>query len=354
MKKRGENSGNRRAHPGIARKGNEDALRESGSQFRALAESIRAGIFVVQDDRYVFVNPAFCSMSGYTAEELMNMECWDIIAPGMRETAKIKGHAYLEKSGAPFRRDITYVTRTGEEQVGDTNLTVIDFGGKPALLGSVLDVTKRKKAEEALRESEQKYRSIIENAVEGVFQSTPDGRFLGVNPALAAMCGYSSPQEMMSDVRDIAHDHYVDPQDRERLKKSLEKNGSVRHFEQRIRRKDGSVMWVAVTARAVRDSKGNIVRYEGTHQNITERKQAQEELRSAHRHLLDIIEFLPDATFVIDRDRRVIAWNKAIEVMTGVRKEEMLGKGNYEYSVPFYGKHRPVIIASCWNRMKSS
>ena len=77
---------------------------------------------------------------------------------------------------------------------------------------------------------------------------------------------------------------------------------------------------------------------------ITERKRAQEALQEAHNRLDQIIEYLPDATFVIDADRNVIAWNRAIEKMTGISKDQMIGKGNYEYALPFYGERRPIII----------
>jgi PAS domain-containing protein/DNA-binding CsgD family transcriptional regulator len=97
------------------------------------------------------------------------------------------------------------------------------------------------------------------------------------------------------------------------------------------------------TGKAIRDESGQPVVIVNM-RDISERKRAEEALQAAHRQLMDIIEFLPDATFVIDLERRVIAWNKAIEEMTGVKKEDMLGKGDYAYAVPFYGEPRPVTI----------
>ena len=84
--------------------------------------------------------------------------------------------------------------------------------------------------------------------------------------------------------------------------------------------------------------------------DITEHRRTEEELRVAHQRLSDIIDFLPDATFVIDREKRVVAWNKAIEEMTGVKKEEILGKGDYAYAVPFYGEPRSVVIDLLFER----
>ncbi len=202
----------------------------------------------------------------------------------------------------------------------------------------------RREAEEALRASEEKYRHIFEHAVEGIFQSTPEGRYLSVNPALARMSGYASPEEMISSVTDIASQLYVDPAQREEYKRKLEAAGHLENFEFLAKDRNGNPICMSVNARVVKDADGKILFYEGTQENITRSRQAEEALKAANRKLNDIIEFLPDATFVVDKDKRVIAWNRAIEEMTGFRKEEIVGKGDYIYTVPFYGEARPNVL----------
>jgi PAS domain S-box-containing protein len=199
-------------------------------------------------------------------------------------------------------------------------------------------------AEEALRQSEEKYRNIFENAVEGIFQSTPEGYFLSANPAFARIVGYESPRELLAAVTDIRDHLYVDPEYRKRFRELIETNGFIKQYEAQLYRKDGAKLWVSLNARVVRDADGNTLYYEGIGNDITERKQAEEALAAAHRQVLDIIEFLPDATLVVDNQRKVIAWNKAMERMTGVRKEEMLGKGDHAYAVPVRGERRPLVI----------
>ncbi|HOT41813.1 MAG TPA: PAS domain S-box protein [Syntrophorhabdaceae bacterium] len=191
---------------------------------------------------------------------------------------------------------------------------------------------------------ESAYKDLFENAVMGIYQSTPDGRFLNVNSAFVHMLGYSSKEELLEGIRDIARQFYVNPEDRERFKQSLAEKNELRDFEVEVRCKGGGTIWIVSNTRAVRDIKGNIIYYEGTVQDITERKRAQDELKKVHRQLFDIIDNLPDATFVIDEHRRVIAWNKAIEDMTGVKKKDIIGQGDYAYSIPFYGKRRPILI----------
>ena len=200
------------------------------------------------------------------------------------------------------------------------------------------------KLKRELQASEEKYRSIFENALEGIFQSTLEGTYLNANPAFARILGYSSPEELMAEVKDIGRQLYLSPGDRARFMKALDDEGSVEGFKLECVRKDGKRIWVSTNARAVRDGAGKALYYEGTVEDITDRKQAEESLYSANRQLMDLIEFLPDATFVIDNERKVIAWNKAIEEMTGVKKEEMLGKGDHAYAVPFYGKPQPIAI----------
>ncbi|HEV3341039.1 MAG TPA: ATP-binding protein, partial [Pirellulales bacterium] len=125
---------------------------------------------------------------------------------------------------------------------------------------------------EALRRAEEKYRSIFENAIEGIFQTSPDGCYLSCNPALARLYGYESPQELTDSIRDIARQLYVDEGERERFAGLLEKSDVVTGFEARIRRQDGTIRWISENARAIRDSRGRLLYYEGTVEDITERK----------------------------------------------------------------------------------
>ncbi|HMO65409.1 MAG TPA: PAS domain S-box protein, partial [Verrucomicrobiota bacterium] len=130
-------------------------------------------------------------------------------------------------------------------------------------------------AETALRAAEAKYRGIFENTVEGIYQTTPDGVYLSANPMLAQIYGYRSPDELMTCVRDISHQLYVDPQRRADFIRALEETDTVTDFEAQIFRKDGSVIWISENARAVRDDDGRLIFYEGTVQDISRRKETE-------------------------------------------------------------------------------
>src|SRR6185503_7883469 len=138
------------------------------------------------------------------------------------------------------------------------------------------DITNRKRAEKERDEAERKYRDIFDNAEEGIFQSTPEGRYVVANPALARIYGYESAEALLADCHDISRQIYAEPARREEFKRLMETAGVVRDFEMKTLRKDGSRVWVSVNARAVHDADGAILYYEGTGQDITERRRAQE------------------------------------------------------------------------------
>ncbi|MEG4072912.1 PAS domain-containing sensor histidine kinase [Microcoleus sp. Pol14C2] len=134
-------------------------------------------------------------------------------------------------------------------------------------------------AYQQLEVAEAKYRSIFENAGEGIFQSTPDGRYITANPALARIYGCDSPEEVTAKFTDIERQLYVDPARRKEFLRAIEESGTVSDFESKIYRSDGSIVWISEKARAVRDSSGAVLYYEGLIEDITQRKQAQESLR---------------------------------------------------------------------------
>ncbi len=148
------------------------------------------------------------------------------------------------------------------------------------------DITQRMRAEEERLQAEEKYRSIFENAVEAIFQTTVDGRLLTANPAMARMLGYDSPEELIGKVRDVGDQLYVDHERRTEFRRLVGEQGAVSGMEIALRRKDGGVVWGSVTARGVQDSAGEPTGYEGTIEDVTARKNAERamrEIREAER-----------------------------------------------------------------------
>lgn len=141
-------------------------------------------------------------------------------------------------------------------------------------LGSLIQ---RKQTEEILRITQERYHNIVENAVEGIYQTTPSGRYLRGNLALAKIYGYDSPEDLITSLKNVEQQLYVDPNRRRDFSEAMEANHAVLGFESQVYRKDGKIIWISENARAVRDSKEKLLYYEGTVSDITARKIAQQQ-----------------------------------------------------------------------------
>jgi PAS domain S-box-containing protein len=167
-----------------------------------------------------------------------------------------------------------------------------------ALIGSIsaFIIYKLRKSAAIIQQAEEKYRSIFENSVEGIFQTTHEGRYISANPSLIRLYGYESIEELCASLTNIERQLYVLPDCRAKFIRLIEEKGSVSDFESQVYRKDGSVIWVSETARAVRDRHGKLLYYEGTVADITDRKQAEEALRiEQEKAELLLLNILPKA-----------------------------------------------------------
>jgi PAS domain S-box-containing protein len=180
---------------------------------------------------------------------------------------------------------------------------------------------------EALEQMEAKYYSIFENAISGIFQTTPEGRYLSANPALARIYGYNSTEEMMLGLTDISHQLYVETQRRSDFIFALQQHDIVSDFESQIYRQDGTIIWISENARAVRGQNGELLYYEGFVEDITQRKQAEAGLRESEERLRLVIESVKDyAIFMLDTEGYVASWNSGAERIFGYKSYEVVGK----------------------------
>lgn len=213
------------------------------------------------------------------------------------------------------------------------------------LLTSLLLFTIMQVYANRMEEERTRYRTLADNSPDLIYHlSLPDGRFRYVSPAAKEVTGYS-PGELITNpalIRDIVHPAWREEY-RVRLRR-LEAGEDLPPWEFQIIPPLGETRWVREHNTVLRDDKGRPVALEGEISDITERKLAVEILKNSERQLTDIIDFLPDATFAIDRTGKVIAWNRAMEQMTGVSASVMVGKGDHEYAIPIYGKRRPILI----------
>lgn len=196
------------------------------------------------------------------------------------------------------------------------------------------EIIERRRVEEALRKAEENYRSIFMNAPEGIFQTTPDGRLLSANPAMARILGYGSAEELLFRVDDIGRDVYAFPLAREKVLRTLRESGSLDGMELTMRRKDGSLIWCSIIARAVRGETGEIVRVEGLLADVTERKRAVEELRDSEARIRALFNATSDSVILMDTEGRVLAINDHGARRRGLTPEDMIGHFIYDHLPP--------------------
>ncbi len=292
---------------------------EQENLFRDLAEKSLVGIYLVQDGIFRYANARMGKIFGYTVRELVSRkgpqdmvlpDDWPVVEKNIhrRVTGKIKSINY-EFRGRRKNGDIIDIEAYGH---GTT------YGGEPALIGTLLDITRKKQSERMLRQAEQLYRGIFENAIEGIFQTTVDGRVVASNPALATMLGYDSPEEYIASVTDIRRQHYVDPGLRRKFIDILERDGVAIGFECELYKNKGDRIWVSMNARAVRDQNGTTIYYEGSVQDITEQKKADESLLRLNEFNRAIIDNAPIAIFTLDRGGCFTSVNPALAVVSGL------------------------------------
>ncbi len=263
------------------RKRAEEALRENEERYQALFEQaiVPVYIFDPHTKRVLEANSEFFRILGYSVEELETLHVYDFIAHNKESVD----------------RDIEHVLKEGSRDIGVRNwrrkdgtlvhvivtASLIQQHGKDIVCIIANDITELKQAEEDLRQSEQKYRSLFEESKDEVYITTPEGKILDVNPAGVKLFGYSSKEELLRV--DIPRQLYWNSHQREEYKRLLDKQGYVKDFELEMKTKDGKKIVVLDTGSVVRDSSGNIVAYRGIVRDITERKSLEEQLRHSQK-----------------------------------------------------------------------
>lgn len=191
----------------------------------------------------------------------------------------------------------------------------------------------RTQSEQNLKISEERYRALFENAVEGIFQTTPDGKILSANPAMVNLGGYDSQEDLMHNVANIIQ-IYANPDDRLSFRKEIEEKGTVSNYEVLCIRKDGQKIWIAVNSRAIRDQEGHIIRYDGFFEDITERKKMGDDLRRSEERLRGIVDTSNAGIIMMTIDGHILFANRQMGKMLGCTVEELIGTDYNAYVHP--------------------
>ncbi len=318
-------------------------LKESEGRYRGLFDGIPVGLYrTTPGGKIVDANPALVQMMGYPdRESYLSINLDDVY---VNSDDRLKWQELLEKEGT--LRDFETQLRRYDDYViwiSDTARAIKDENGVVQFYeGTVQDITERKKAELELRkyqehledlveertaelqESEQRYRTLFDGVPVGLYRATPEGKFLDVNLAFVQMLGYGSREELMAI--DTTALHYIYPEERERWKELLDREGVVRDFEIYGRTVQGEIGWYSDTSRMVKDENGNPLYYEGRVENITRRKQYEEEILHQKEYFEALFINAPTAIVSVDLDAKVIAWNPMAEKLFGYKQEQVVGK----------------------------
>lgn len=321
----------------------EQELIESEEKYRMLVENAGEGIIIDQAGMLKFVNQATIDMMGYSEETLFSKPFIEFVYPDDR---KMVIERYMKRvQGEPTLPVFTFrvVTKSGVVKWAEVHAAPITWKGKPATLNFASDITERKRTEEMLSQSVSLLAATLESTTDGILVVDHDGHVLSFNKKFLSM--WRIPDEVAASGDDnlllaFVYDQLKNPADFIEKVQYLYTQPEEGSFDI-LEFKDGRFFERYSQPQKMGDA---IIGRVWSFRDVTERRRAEDELRESQRRLSEIIEFLPDATLVVDKNGIVIAWNRAIEEMTGVKKEDMIGRGNYEYALPFYGDRRPILI----------
>jgi len=258
----------------------ENSLRTARDQLQAILDAVPGIVSWISDDlRYLGVNNHLAKtfnmpVEAFTGQDIGFLHTsneFNLFVQDFFQSNQLDAYREVSAQVAGAERRFLIVAQKYNQ-------------GKAAFTVGI-DITERDRAEKALREAEAKYRNIFEHAVEGIFQTTPEGHYLSANPSLAHIYGYESPDTMMAELTNIQQQLYVEPDRRREFIQALQRDGAVAGFESQIYQRDGNIIWISENARAVHDDRGTLLYYEGTVEDITQRKEAEAALQRANEEL---------------------------------------------------------------------
>jgi PAS domain S-box-containing protein len=265
------------------RRQTEEALRDSEKRFREMFDDAPVGYHELDaEGRFTRINKTELEMLGYTAEEMIGQEAWKFVADA--EITQQRIFAKLAGTMPPSRGAERLYNRKGQKPfpVLIEDRLLRDHQGKIVGIRTIIqDITARKHAEEALRESEDRYRKLFEDSKDAIYMSTVDGKFLDINQAGVELFGYGSKEELLK--ANIEEDIYFDRVKRSHTKDIIRTEGFIKDYEQTLKRKDGKLIFVLETTTPVRNAQGNVVIFRGILRDITMQKQLEQQFIQAQK-----------------------------------------------------------------------
>ncbi len=308
----------------------EQALRDSEERYSAVVNQANDGVIIIQDNVAQFVNIVLANMLGYTQEEVQGTPFINYVAPESRALIAGRVKARLAGEDVPSVYEARLTRKDGTVMDAELSAGVIQYRGRLADVGMIRDITGRKQIDAALKESEERFRAIYDNATIGLYRTSPDGQLLMINPAGIRMMGYDSFDEIVK--LNVENAGYAQEGARSEFREKIEREGYVTGLENKWKRKDGSTIFVRESAKAIRDENGKVLYYDGSFEDITERKQVEQAATGQRAFLQRVIDADPNFIFVKDREGRFVLVNKALADAYGSTPEGLLGKSDADFN----------------------
>jgi PAS domain S-box-containing protein len=287
-----------------------------------------AAFWMGKDARFTYVNDAACRALRYSRKELLNMSVQDI-DPDFPAEVWPEHWKEVKRRGS-FSFESHHRTKKGRVFPVEVTVNYLEFGGKEYNCAFAKDITERKKTEETLRESEEKYRAIFESINDVYFRTDSDGRVTLISPSVRTQAGWA-PEEIIGK---LVADFYINPDDHKKTMEKLHESGVVNDYELKLLAKDGSVIEASANSNLVFDKKGRLVGLEGVLRNITERKRAEEELQAREAYLDQLFESAQEAIVMADNKGIALRINQEFTKLFGYTPRETAGKALDELIVP--------------------
>jgi PAS domain S-box-containing protein len=288
---------------------------EAEARYQALFERSIYCVYIHDlQGRFLDANEAALRLLEYKREEINSLNFVSLLDESQIAIAYQRIRALIEKGSSKVAQEYRLITKSGKNVWVETDASVIYRQGKPyAVQGVAKDITARKRAEEALRESEERYRALFNDSRDAIFITTRDGRFLEVNSSFLELFGYTRAELDTIHVSEL----YANPPDREKFQRRIEKEGSLENYQIRARRKDGTTIECLLSSALRQSSKDGILGYQGIIRNITEQKRAQEALRDSEAHYRAIVDAFDGLIYICSQDYRVEFMNQRFIERTG-------------------------------------
>ncbi|MCC7572249.1 MAG: PAS domain S-box protein [Candidatus Methanofastidiosum sp.] len=328
----------------------ERSLEIKNLEMSLLLDNIEMHVWYLKDNQtYGMVNKAHADFLGHSKEYLDNRNLKDFLSKDIAETCIKSNDEVFSQKKTLQTEEWAPDTRGNKRLLKITKTPLLNSQGDVeyvVCIGS--DITDMKKSEEKLKESQQRIRCLFEGSMDAIWASKLDGTIVEANQAAADMLGCDLKELIGSNINNF----YVNPKDREQFRQEVEKNKSLKDYGIKLKRKDGNEIDCVFSSSIWTNSNGELLGYIGIVHDVTNIIKTNNELVDSKYLLQNIIDYLPDATFSVDNEGKVISWNKKIEEMTGIKSEDIIGKGDYEYTIPFYGERRPGLVDLILNSQK--